>query len=116
MKGGVIISLYVAKALNAIGYEESPIKILYAGEEESDHIGNDADVLFEEEIKVALCAFNMESGHIENRLCVGRKTQYTIHAKVHGLGGHAGNEFTKGKNAVHEAIFKCTELTKLTNL
>ena len=116
MKGGIIISLYVVKALNAIGYNEHPIKILYAGEEESDHIGNDADKFFKESSKGALCAFNMETGHIQNRLCVGRKTQYTIHAKVHGLGGHAGNEFTKGKNAVHEAILKCAELMKITNL
>ena len=116
MKGGIIISLYVVKALNHLGYNEHPIKILYAGEEESDHIGNDADIFYTEESKGALCAFNMETGHIENRLCVGRKTQYTVRAKVHGLGGHAGNEFTKGKNAVHEAIFKAAELTKLTDL
>ena len=58
----------------------------------------------------------METGHIQNRLCIGRKTQYTIKAKVHGLGGHAGNEFTKGHNAVHESILKCAELMKLTNL
>lgn len=116
MKGGIIISLYVVKALNAIGYNEHPIKIMYAGEEESDHIGNDADKFFTENSKGALCAFNMETGHIQNRLCVGRKTQYTIHAKVHGLGGHAGNEFTKGKNAVHEAILKCTKLMALTDL
>ena len=116
MKGGIIISLYVVEALNHLGYNEHPIKILYAGEEESDHIGNDADIFYTEESKGALCAFNMETGHIENRLCVGRKTQYTVRAKVHGLGGHAGNEFTKGKNAVHEAIFKAAELTKLTDL
>ncbi len=116
MKGGIIISLYVVKALNHLGYNEHPIKILYAGEEESDHIGNDADIFYTEESKGALCAFNMETGHIENRLCVGRKTQYTVRAKVHGLGGHAGNEFTKGKNAVHEAIFKAAELTNLTDL
>lgn len=116
MKGGVILALYVAKALNAIGYKEHPLKIIFAGEEESDHIGNDADVFFTQECCGALCAFNMETGHIENRLCVGRKTQYTIRAKVHGLGGHAGNEFTKGHNAVHESIYKCGELMKLTDL
>ncbi len=116
MKGGIIIALYVVKALNQIGYQEHPIKIMFAGEEESDHIGNDADVFFTESSRGALCAFNMETGHIQNRLCTGRKTQYTVFGKVHGLGGHAGNEFTKGKNAVHEAIFKTIELMKLTDL
>lgn len=116
MKGGVILALYVVKALNAIGYKEHPIKIVFAGEEESDHIGNNADEIFTQEAKGALCAFNMETGHIQNRLCVGRKTQYTVRAKVHGLGGHAGNEFTKGHNAVHESILKCQQLMRLTDL
>lgn len=116
MKGGVVMSLYVVKALNAISYNEHPIKIVFTGEEESDHIGNNADEFFTQESLGGLCAFNMETGHIENRLCIGRKTQYTIFAKVHGLGGHAGNEFTKGKNAVHEAIYKCSRLMELTDL
>lgn len=116
MKGGIIIALYVVKALNHLGYKEHPIKIIFTGEEESDHIGNNADKLFTQESFGGLCAFNMETGHIENRLCIGRKTQYTIRAKVHGLGGHAGNEFTKGHNAVHEAIMKCSKLIGLTKL
>lgn len=115
MKGGIIIALYVIKALNHIHFTERPIKILFTGEEESDHIGNDADKIFTDESRGAICAFNMETGHIQNCLCVGRKTQYTIFAKVHGLGGHAGNEFFKCKNAVHEAIFKTSHLMKLTN-
>ncbi len=116
MKGGIIIALYVVKALNAIGYNEHPIKIMFAGEEEGDHIGTDVDTFFTEQAKGAVCAFNMETGHITNSLCVGRKTQYTLWATVHGLGGHAGNEFTKGHNAVHESILKCAELMKLTDL
>jgi glutamate carboxypeptidase len=116
MKGGVIIALYVVKALSSIGYDARPLKIMFAGEEESDHIGNDADVFFRENARGAACAFNLETGHIENRLCLGRKTQYTVRATVKGLGGHAGNEFTKGKNAAHEAIYKISELMQLTDL
>ncbi|MGI6029105.1 MAG: M20/M25/M40 family metallo-hydrolase [Candidatus Heteroscillospira sp.] len=116
MKGGIVIALYVVKALNSIGYDERPIRIIFAGEEESDHIGNNADLYYQEHAKGAVCAFNMETGHIENCLCLGRKTQYTIRGKVHGLGGHAGNEFTKGKNALHEAMLKLTEIMKLTEL
>lgn len=78
MKGGILISLYAIKALNSIGYNEHPIKIMYAGEEESDHIGNDADLFYENESRGAICAFNMETGHITNSLCVGRKAQYTF--------------------------------------
>ncbi len=116
MKGGVTIALYVAKALNAIGWNERPIKFMFAGEEEGDHVDTDVDLLFTEESRNAICAFNMETGHITNSLCVGRKTQYTFLATVHGKGGHAGNEFTKGHNAVHEAIAKLHDIIPLTNL
>lgn len=116
MKGGIIIALYVVKALNALGYDERPIKFCFAGEEEGDHVGTDVDLLFTEECKGALCAFNMETGHITNSLCVGRKTQYTFNATVHGKGGHAGNEFTKGHNALHEAVLKLADLVPLTDL
>lgn len=116
MKGGIIIALYVVKALESIGYNERPIKVIFAGEEESDHIGNDIDKFFTEQSKGAVCAFNMETGHIENKLCVGRKTQYTFFITVKGLGGHAGNEFTKGRNAIHEAVHIISEMMNLTDL
>ena len=116
MKGGIIIALYVVKALNDVGYDKRPIKFVFAGEEEADHVGTDVDLLFTEESKGALCAFNMETGHISNSLCVGRKTQYTFLATVRGKGGHAGNEFTTGHNALHEGILKLADLIQLTNL
>ena len=116
MKGGVILALYVVKALNSIGYDACPLKIVFACEEESDHVNNNCDEIFVDECKGGLCAFCLETGHIENRLCVGRKSIYTLRATIHGIGGHAGNEFTKGRNAVHEAIHKCDKLMALTNL
>ena len=117
MKGGIIIALYVVKALNSIGYDKRPIKFMFAGEEEGDHTqeGNDADIFFREESGELLCDFNMETGHITNSLCVGRKTQYTFFTTVHGIGGHAGNEFTKCHNALHEAVLKVADLIKLTD-
>lgn len=116
MKGGVIIALYVVKALAELGFRERPVKFIFAGEEEGDHVGTDVDLLFTEESRGALCAFNMETGHITNSLCVGRKTQYTFTATVHGQGGHAGNEFEKGRNALHEAVAKLADLIPLTDL
>lgn len=116
MKGGLIIALYVCKALQSIGFASNPLKMVVAGEEEGDHVGTDVDKLFTEESRGALFALNMETGHITNSLCVGRKTQYTFFATVHGKGGHAGNEFTKGHNALNEAVFKVTEMLKLVDL
>lgn len=116
MKGGLIIALYAVKALNAIGWKENPIRFLVVGEEESDHVGNDCDKYITEESKGALCAFNMECGELQNRLCTARKSQYTYYMTVDGVGGHAGNDFLRGKNAIHEAVPKIEQIIKLTDL
>ncbi|MCD8121179.1 MAG: M20/M25/M40 family metallo-hydrolase [Clostridiales bacterium] len=116
MKGGLVMALYITKALQSLNFDRNPIKFVVAGEEEGDHVGTDVDLLYTEESKGALCAFNMETGHITNSLCVGRKTQYTFFATVHGKGGHAGNEFTKGHNALTEAVLKINEMLKSIDL
>ncbi len=116
MKGGLIIALYVVKALNELGWTEHPIKFVVAGEEEGDHVGTNVDELFTNESKGSLCAFNMETGHITNSLCVGRKGQYTFFATVHGKGGHAGNEFATGHNALTDTVLKIADLIKVTDL
>lgn len=115
MKGGVIIALYVVKALNNVGYNARPITIVFAGEEEFDHEGNDCDKLITEYSRQALCGFNFECANLKNELCVGQKCQITYRVKVHGLGGHAGNEFYKAKNPVHETILKLNDVIKLTD-
>ncbi len=116
MKGGLIIALYAVKALNAIGYDAHPIKFLVDAEEESDHVGNDCDKYMTEESRGGLVAFNMECGELGNRLCTARKSQFTYYLTVDGVGGHAGNDFLRGKNAIHEAAHKIEEIIKLTDL
>ncbi len=116
MKGGIVIALYVVKALNSIGYDERPIKIIFAGDEEGDHEGTDFANYMKEQSRGAICAFNMETGNPENRLCVGRKTLYNVNVKITGIGGHSGNDFAKGANAVHEAVMKTYHMIPLTDL
>lgn len=118
MKGGIIIALYVAKALNHLGYKERPIKFVFDAEEEESHTNADNHVteFFIQESKDALCSFHMETGHITNSLCVGRKAKYQWYVTVHGVGGHAGNDFVNGRNALHEAAMKIAAISKLTDL
>ena len=116
MKGGLIIALYAAKALNAIGYDSHTIKFLVDGVAESDHVGNDCDKYMTEESRGCLAAFNLECGELGNRLCTARKSQFTFYLTVDGVGGHAGNDFLRGKNAIHEAVYKIEEIIKLTDL
>lgn len=116
MKGGLIIALYAVKALNAMHYNAHPLKFIVVGEEESDHVGNDGDKILTEESKGALCSFNMETGQLKNGLCTQKKSQFTYYLTVDGVGGHAGNDFLIGRNAINEAVFKIEEIIKLTAL
>jgi glutamate carboxypeptidase len=115
MKGGVIEALYIVKALNAIGYDRTPLKILFAGDEEGDHIGTDTNLRYTEESRGALAAFNMETG-VEGALTVARKSCHIFHLKIQGEGGHAGNDFCTAKNAAEEAMRKAMEIVKLTDI
>ena len=116
MKGGLIIALDVAKALNFIQYKEHPIKLIVVGEEESDHVGNDGNKILTAESKGALCCFNMETGQMNNSLCTQKKSQFTYYLSVDGVGGHAGNDFLKGRNAINEAVYKIQKIIELTDL
>ncbi len=116
MKGGDVMALYIAKALNHIGYKDHPIKMILVGDEEADHVGNLADQKIIEESRGCLCAFNMEPGDMKNRLVVGRKTQHTFFVTVDGVGGHAGNDVLTGKNALLEAAMKVVDIAKLADL
>lgn len=116
MKGGILISLYVVKALNAVGYTERPIKILYAPDEEGLHnyttvadfiTKNSADCLF---------ALNMETGLMDNGLAVGRKGRLGIDVFITGKSAHAGAAFLDGISSIEEMAHKVLDFQALTDL
>lgn len=115
MKGGIIAALYVVKALHAVGYDRTPLKILFAGDEEGDHIGTDTNVRYTEESRGALAAFNFETG-VDGVFTVARKSCHIFNLTVEGEGGHAGNDFETAKNAVEEAMHKALAIVALTDL
>lgn len=116
MKGGVIIALYVAKALESIGFNERPIKVTYMGDEECDHVKSDSDKLLIQNAAGCVCAFNMETALPNSYICVKRKSLYNVWATVHGIGGHSGNFFEQGRNAINEAAWKVMKMSELTDL
>ena len=116
MKGGLIIALYVVKALQVLGYEETPIKFIVSGDEENGHQLSKGDDLFVEEAKNCLFGLNMETGRIDNKLCIGRKGVINALITVTGVGSHAGNDFESGRNAITEMAHKVLLLHDLTDL
>ena len=116
MKGGIVISLFTVRALNSINYNERPIKIIFSGDEEIGHKGSQGAEVILEEARGGLCGFNMETGLIDNSICVGRKGRIGYQINVKGVESHAGNDFTSGINAIEEMAHKIINLQKLTKL
>lgn len=115
MKGGIVIALYVVKALKELHYQDHPIKIIIVGDEEIGHTGAIIHEIIAKEAKGGCCAFNMEPGRMDDCLTVGRKGNVDCHVTVHGVGGHVGNAFLQGKNAIEEMAYKILKLQKLTD-
>lgn len=116
MKGGIVISLFVAKALKAAGYNDRPLKIAFSGDEEIGHYGSKGAEVLREAAVGGACAFNLETGPLDNTLCYGRKGRLGNDVTVTGVESHAGNDFVRGRNAIAEMAHKIIEIQKLTNL
>ena len=116
MKGGIIIALYVIKALNSIGYDETPLKIVFSGDEETAHDGSNGGEVFAAAVKGGLFAFNMETGYLNNALVLSRKGCLTCEVVITGTEAHAGNAFFEGRSAILEAVQKGVAFAALTDV
>ena len=114
MKGGVVMALYIAKALRHIGFNHRPVKILLCGDEEVGHAGSNVPELMRKAAEGCFCALNLETGRMDNCLAVGRKGNLDCRVIVHGKGGHVGNAFLEGRNAIEEMAHKILALQALT--
>lgn len=116
MKGGIVVAIWVVKALIAIGWAERPVKFLLAGDEDKGHLDGNTPEILKERAKGALCCFNMETGCVGNEICVGRKGGGEGQITVTGVTAHPGNDFARGRNALLEMAHKELALAELTNL
>ena len=115
MKGGITIAIYAVRSAVLTGFKK-PIRFVLAGDEEINHLESRAADIMEEEAKGAICAFNMETGLINNKLAVFRKGGTRCRITTHGVEAHAGNDFTKGRSAIVEMAYKVVDIHGLTDL
>ncbi|WPC40418.1 M20 family metallopeptidase [Clostridium sp. JS66] len=115
MKGGIIIAIYVIKALNSIGYNERPIKVIISGDEETGHCNSKCNELFINESKGFGAAFNFETGFLDNGVIVGRKGVAEFSLEIEGISAHAGNSPEKGRSAIQEMAYKIIDIQNLNN-
>ncbi|MGL5347613.1 MAG: M20 family metallopeptidase [Peptostreptococcaceae bacterium] len=115
MKAGLVIAVYVLKGLNQIGYNQRPIKIAFAGDEENSHaLSNAGDVMLELSKGMA-AAFNFETGYVNDGLVVGRKGSFRLTINIDGIASHSGNAPEAGRSAILEASHKIIALEALND-
>lgn len=114
-KGGIVMAIYIMKALEHIGYDERPIKFILSGDEELGHRFSKCEEIYMKEAENCSCAFNLEAGQEDNRLCIGRKGKIECRIQVNGVGAHAANLIERGKNAIVEMAHKIIALQELNN-
>lgn len=115
MKGGVAILLSSLQALMAAEAFDFPVKVLLDADEEPAHAFSDAPALIEAEARGARCAFNFETGFMDNSLVVQRKGCWRFFVEVWGRGCHVGNDPENGRSAILEMAHKIIEIEKLTD-
>lgn len=113
MKAGLVIAVYLLRALEACGYSRRPLRIVFAGDEETGHRQSTAA----DEIRKACggceAAFNFETGFLDDGIVVARKGSCRVVVKVTGVASHAGNDPERGRSAILEMAHKVIEIQKL---
>lgn len=116
MKGGVVMAIWIAKALTAAGWAERPLRFLFVGDEENGHqFGKTKEFLV------------AHGGRRRLRLQYGNRTGKQCH--LHGAQGHRSGgshrsrcsrslreQLYRGPRAITELTRKIAEMEALTDL
>ena len=114
MKGGITIAFFTVKALQALGFDQCPVRLFFVGDEEVNHQGGCAAELIRQESEKILVAFNMEHGLESGEVCIGRPGCYEYKLVIHGVSSHPGHAYDAGRNAIQEMSHKVIALQNCT--
>ena len=113
MKPGLVMAVFILRALEACGYDRRPIRIAFAGDEETGHRQSTAADEIRKICEGCEAAFNFETGFLDDGLVVARKGSCRVMVKVKGVAAHAGNDPQRGRSAILEMAHKVIEIQKL---
>lgn len=116
MKGGLVIALYVIKALQKFSINNYGIKIIFTADEENLHMHSNQKELIIKEAKIGKYALNFESGSLEEKLILERKGGGTLELMVKGTPAHSGVAPEKGRSAILEMAHKIIEIESKNNI
>lgn len=116
-KGGLVIALYVIRALQHAGYDRRQLKLVTVSDEETGHsLSRMAAVDFlESHARGCGAAFTFESGLPDGTLVTRRKGGGVIRLDVEGIACHCGTAPEKGASAIREAARKIVAIEDLTD-
>lgn len=113
MKGGLVVDVFVLRALKAIGGLDFPVVGLFTADEE---IGSPSGrAVIEREVVGARAAFNAEPGRASGNVVTGRKGGITLHVEVKGRAAHSGVNHADGRSAIGALAAKITAIHALTD-
>ena len=116
MKAGLVIAVFVIRALAHAGYCARPIRVAFPGDEENGHRQSTAPQELERVAQGCAAALNFETGYLSDGLVVGRKGSCRFSVEVKGVSAHSGNDPAKGRNAILEMAHKVIRLQALNDL
>lgn len=115
MKGGVTLAIHALQALQNVGFDKYPVKVILAGDEEVGHKYSTFGKTMMAESKGAVYAFNFETGFMDDSLVLGRKGCYCFAMEAFGRSAHVGNAPQEGRSAIKELAYKILDLEALTD-
>lgn len=113
MKSGLVLNVFVARALARLGDKAPPLRLFFSCDEE---IGSPAtrDIIMEVGREVR-AVFNAEPGRVSGNLVVERKGSMAVDFEVDGVAAHAGINHAAGASAIDALARKILELHALTD-
>ena len=113
-KGGVVASLMAMEALERVGFDARPVKLIIQSDEEMGSRTSELRTVkfMCEKAKGAVAFFNTE-GMKAGVATLQRKGIFTFAFTVTGVEAHASECASLGANAIAEAAHKITEIEKL---
>lgn len=114
MKGGIIINMFVAKALKELNLISCPITLTFSPDEE---IGSLTTLpILKKELKGAITAICTEPGYLGGGVTTKRKGAGHVRLHVTGRTAHAGRDYVNGASAILELSHKIIALDKYVDL
>ena len=116
-KGGMIIALYVIRALQHAGYDKRQLKLLVVGDEEVGHATSKMESVnfLRKHAEGCGAVFTFESGSMNGDIVTRRKGGGNIKLTVDGIASHCGLAPKDGASAIREAARKIVAIEDITD-